>query len=115
MTTLQYSQLIKPTILQILCGALFRFLKNNEKTHLVIPQQIGDYTLISKMPKKEFFKFALGIYTDGKEKFFIKTWTGKAKNLNYYSLVNEVRVGVILNTKLAQSEFQNRIHVPKIV
>jgi serine/threonine protein kinase len=77
-----------------------------------MPQEVGKYTFVSK-PKGELTnRFFSGIYTDGTEKVFIKTWSGTIHNYDYYMLVNEYAATQLLSRKLNN---QNTVRVPRIL
>ncbi|KKU81823.1 MAG: hypothetical protein UY07_C0008G0012 [Parcubacteria group bacterium GW2011_GWA1_47_8] len=112
MNKFKKTQLVKPTMLQIVFGVAVFFLKKHTPPK-VIPH-ISQYTHISSIKKDAFKNFSLGIYTDGEEKVFIKTWTGRVKDFKYYSLVNEYFVSPILRKKFAESGYKDRIFVPEV-
>lgn len=99
-------------MLQIVFGVVVFFL--NKHTPPKAIERVGQYALLSSTKKDSFRNFSMGVYTDGKEKVFIKTWSGRVKDLKYYSLVNEYLVSLILRKKLAESEYKDRIFVPEV-
>ena len=114
MKTIDITQLKKPNILQIFFGTVISVLEGRKSTQ--IQNKIGEYTLVSEVIKKnnQFKKFSLGVYTDGQINVFIKTWNGKIKNMDYYSLINEIRTNHLLHIKFNESEYKDTINVPGI-
>src|SRR3989344_2471292 len=109
-------KLKKPTMFQIIFGALISLFKN-EQIKKEVPKIIGEYRLISEIEKdNDFRRFAVGIYENEKgEKVFIKTWIGRIKDLSYYSLVNEYLINLIISNKLNNLDFKNEINIPPVI
>ncbi|MCI0533239.1 glycosyltransferase [bacterium] len=90
-------------LFHMVLGIAVSFLK--PRRVLRTPQKIGKYTLISPVNKEIVHdNFSIGIYSSEKEKVFIKTWSGKIKDFNYYSLQNQRMVNALLSEKLSGQE-----------
>lgn len=112
MKTLGPKQIRKATILQIILGVSVSFLKK-EKPSPHFPQ-IGKYKILSKVAKGEGSdNFSLGIYINGTEKVFIKTWSGHIKDLRYYSLLNEYASNKLLHEKLPLTLYAKDLSTPE--
>lgn len=116
MKILKPKQLKKPTMLQIIFGAVVSLFKKNRITDET-PKQIGEYRLVSEMKEDADFKhLAVGIYDNTfNKRVFIKTWIGKVKDLNYYSLLNEYLVNDLLYKKISRTTFGDKIRTPKAI
>ena len=104
-----------PSIFNTLFGVFVIIFRKKTKNDLVtLPQQIGPYTLSSLIEKKDNSdKVAIGIYTSGGKRFLIKRWSGDAKDISYYTLVNEYVVNNILSRKTPVKD--SSIKFPKSV
>src|SRR3989338_2207612 len=107
-------KLKKPTMFQLIFGALISLFKN-EQIKKEVPKIIGEYRLISEIEKdNDFRRFAVGIYENNKrEKVFIKTWIGKVRDLSYFSLLNEYLVNDLLYRKISQTTLGDKIKTPQ--
>lgn len=108
----------KPTIIDFFFGTLVALFRNNvaqDFTDLPV-SVVGRYQLESRVTKDHGLKnFFTGIYTNNNNKVFIKTWRGKIKDINYFLLVNEYIVGVILSEKMRDFSKKTTITFPRIV
>ncbi len=93
----------KPSILNIIVGAARSFLSLNESLeHSGTPKRVGRFNLVSILDKARenpYRNFEVGIYEFAEKKYFIKTWQGRVKDTNYYSLINEYLVTGMLYKK----------------
>lgn len=105
------------SLLRVIIGAIVFFIKKKfKRTYESIPLVISGYTLIKSIPKDIPFKnFSLGIYQKDNETVFIKTWQGKIKDLNYYSLVNEYYMNNFLYKKFLRMKGKINIRLPKVI
>ncbi len=94
---LNLSKLILSSILNLFFG----FLNSNQK--ITFPDQIGKYKFIKKInitkrnsKSNKIFSYALYKNSNG-QKAFAKMWSGKLKNINYYTLSNETIMYMVLN------------------
>ncbi len=94
---LNLSRLILSSILNLFFG----FLNSNQK--ITFPDQIGEYKFIKQInitkrnsKGNRMFSYALYQNSNG-QKAFAKMWSGKLKNINYYSLENEINMHRTLN------------------
>lgn len=108
----------KPTHLEIVLGAVVSIFRSNfaPKKISIVPT-VGNYKLIRKLNKKDsdFENFFIGIYRYKGRRYFIKTWTGKVRDTNYYLLLNEYISGSILHKKLVKKQSNYKILVPKVI
>lgn len=83
--------LSKPTAYNFFLGRICSIVKNRfPRKQYEAPRKIGKYTFKKAVIKPNNFQdYTVGIYTYRKEKFFIKTWQGNIKDLEYYLLINE--------------------------
>ncbi len=94
---LNLSRLIFSSILNLFFG----FLNSNQK--ITFPDQIGEYKFIkqiniTKRNSKGNKMFFYALYQNSKgQKAFAKIWSGRLKNLNYYTLRNETIIYMVLN------------------
>lgn len=108
----------KPNIIHLISGTLISLAKNSlfGESNPAKVTIIGNYQLKSSITKKYGFKnFFTGIYTYNNKKVFIKTWSGKVKDINYYLLMNEYIIGITLKNKLHSLQTNNRITFPQIL
>ncbi len=104
-------QLKRPRLFQVMFGVVVSFLK--KKTVPTYFPEIGKYKIISKINKAQIVgNFSLGIYTDGTEKVFIKTWSGLMRDFNYYSLVNEYFANTVMQKKLSLTLYRDEVYIP---
>lgn len=106
-------QLVQPSFFRILWGTLSLLFQKSERV-TSIPQQIGSYTLLESPQTGSKANFYSGIYTNGKEKVFIKTWSGTQRNYHYYALVNEYLMSQILTRKQSQMQVPCLVIVPQV-
>lgn len=67
------------------------------------PKQIGEYRLLFNRKKSDSTKnLSIGIYQKNGKKYFVKTWTGRLKDLGYYFLVNEFELAKIIEEEFAR-------------
>lgn len=98
----QYFNLTKLLTLSLL-GSILNALCSSKNKDL--PRKIGDYILESNFQKLgSKNNYLLGIYKNSKnQKAFAKIWSGRFKDLNYYSLKNEIQVSQTLNSVIKRS------------
>jgi hypothetical protein len=106
---------LKPTTLSTLLSAAVLFL-NKSRAVPDPPQKLGErYTIVRRIPNTNGFpKYGIGLYEDECQRYIVKTWRGKFKDLNYYALANEYRVNAILDHKIDDLGFGDLVRVPKI-
>jgi serine/threonine protein kinase len=86
------------------------------KNRINPPLLIGKYRLVRLIPAHSSANnVSLGIYEYRNKRFFIKTWFGKIKDLNYYYLVNQLRTSDFLFSKLMQLRFPQSVYFPEVV
>lgn len=104
----------KPSILEIVIGGLITSMKPNQTKRIIIPDKVGEYSLISRVIKKyQVNNFGIGIYGYKGKKFFVKTWCGSLRDISYYSLINEYLVNRLMYEKLLS--LKSEIKVPKLI
>lgn len=96
----------------ILSGIIFILKSKLNNSKAQIPNSIGKYQLVKILKNDPYFNnYSVGEYTYNDQSYFIKTWRGKIKDLNYYSLINEYKVNNILFRYLSKST--DKISVPQ--
>lgn len=93
---------------------------NEELRSRPAPFAVGKYTLSAEFHQKHDSQkeFATGLYEYRRQKVFIKTWFGKAKDIRYYALINESAWNDILYrkfTSLRPGVLNYRVSVPKML
>lgn len=94
---LNLSKLIFVSIIAFLFSSLIA------KQKIIFPDQIGEYKFkkqirIAKRNSKANKIFSYALYQNSKgQKAFAKMWSGKLKDLNYYTLMNETILYTVLN------------------
>jgi len=77
------------------------------------PTQVGKYKLTKDLTSKNADKkYTSGVYSNGKKKVFIKTWTGHIPDRDYYMLKNEQKVSKIVEKYISKS---SHIRIPKVI
>ncbi len=80
------------------------------------PKQVKKFQLKKNVnPNTQDRRFAVGIYVYKNSKVFIKTWTGKMKNFDYYALQNEITANKILRKYIEKLKINHLFTVPKII
>lgn len=109
----------KPNLYNICLGTAFSVLKiNRNLENDDIPKRILHYKLLSPIKKNNAYtNYFVGLYRhEGSgNKFFIKTWKGQVKDLQYYSLINEyIAVSVIYKTaSKISTEHETIVKIPR--
>jgi len=76
------------------------------KNYYQAPLSIGKYKLLREVYRRDRVKnLTMGIYQFQHKKFFIKSWSGKVKDLSYYYLLNEFYLQSYLNQKISTQYF----------
>lgn len=95
-------------------GMIVYFLMGRPKNQET-PEVIGAYTLRSQIHKKQTqHNYGVGVYEKENTLYFIKTWKGRIKNSNYYSLINEYFLSKKLRGILLRSGSKD-VQVPQII
>lgn len=88
----------------------------NQKSSNIPPVKVGEYSLETIIGKNQKGKrYATGIYKNGKKKVFIKTWSGRLKNFDYFSLKNESKISKIIYKYSSSLQLEDQLNVPKVV
>ncbi len=92
-----------PSHLDLIKGALYLFLQEkllNGNRELLLPNFVDGYELLYTVKKSNnASRLAIGVYTKGGRKFFVKFWNGRIKDLTYYFLVHEYLVTRLLSKR----------------
>lgn len=74
----------------------------------------SEYTLLHSIPRKDGFRtHSVGVYQRLGERFIIKTWRGRFKDLAYDALANEYRAITLLNSKIRELSLEGEVRVPR--
>ncbi len=105
--------ILAPRLFQTLSGVFVSILSKSEnRTIAHLPEKMGDFRLEKIIPRDTIQKnLAIGVYSKGNEKFLVKRWVGKYKDMQYYSLINEYAVHLVLAPKMASFS----VRLPKAI
>lgn len=106
-----------PSIFNTLCGALVMAVGINKQDDsiAVLPDIFDGYILDYQIKKVDNQNsLAIGVYLKDSKRYLIKYWYGKARDLNYYSLVHEFLVAKILSGKF-KIHMRNDVYIPSAV
>src|SRR5258706_11395001 len=107
----------KPTMFNIVLGNIILMIKEqiNDNT-MPSPKKIGSYTLLQRMvrPHKSS-NSAIGIYQKGRKKYFIKSWTGIIKDINYYCIVSQYLTNKAFHELFVSKSNKYNIKTPKAI
>ena len=106
----------RPNLINLFFGTIVLLIKLRLKTKKAKAlSNFKNYILVKEIFKEDkVSSLTLGIYTLKSRKYFVKTWHGRIKDLNYYFLVNEYLSSGFISQKLKQFNNQN-ISTPQIV
>lgn len=100
----------RPSKVKLALIALISLKRSKNKSKIM--RKIGPYVLYKKIEKENGFKaYFVGIYKKENKKYFVKTWSGKTKDINYQILLNELVINEVLYSKL----LKGKIETPKII
>ena len=81
---------------------------------IIMPRRcIADYRLVNPITKiNQPTNFSIGMYAKNGKKFFIKTWTGRLKNMEYNTLINEYVLSTFIKGRLKNLHKHIKIKIP---
>jgi len=107
---------IEVTFLNMVIGSLVLAIKRFSKTRELMPVKvIEDFKLIKDIKKiNNSDSMSQGIYQKGRKHYFIKTWHGNIKDLNYFMLAKEFNNSTILSEIYLKLTKNKDVRLPKI-
>lgn len=105
-----------PNLLALFCGTVVSMVNSFRKQKCIrMPHRIKGFTLIKEIKREDgAINVAMALYNFAGKKFVVKRWEGGMQDLRYYGLMNEYRVGVILNRVQRRIATDSAIKFPRV-